>query len=377
MSSFEEFNNINIKNPSNKIIVEQFIKYYEFVYSNYSTIEKTSREIYFKLSALKKNIFFISSLKYPITSGEQLQKYKGIGKRTVEKVNEIIKYGYILDLYNSDNKELNKTNNKKDKDKQDKNNQRKIKIIQELSSIYGIGPTKAADFYEKYGITSIKDLIKQNKEGKIKLTEQMLLGLTYKDILNQKIPSILILSLDIYVLKLVHKLDKDFIIVFCGSYRRGKEYPGDVDILVTHKKLSKIEDCHIYLTQIISILKNVIVAPITENYNTHFQAFGTFKNLPDLPNDYNKEEFNVKKDVFRLDTIIVPYDSFYTALMHFTGSGNFNKKIRIHAKSISMKINEYGLYKIKDKKEIKIPISSEKDIFKHLLLKYLPPDKRY
>lgn len=375
MSTFEEFNNITIKNPSNKHIVEQFIKYYEFVYSNYSILEKTSREIYFKLSALKKNIFFLASLKYTITSGEQLQKYKGIGKKTVEKVNEIIKNGYISDLYNNNNnnnKELTKTNNKQDKD-----NQKKIKIIQELSSIYGIGLTKASEFYEKYNITSVDDLIKKNKQGKIKLTEQMLLGLKFKNTLNQKIPSILILSLDIHVLKLVHKLDKDFIIVFCGSYRREKEYPGDVDILITHKKLSKIENCHTYLKQIITILKNIIVAPITENYNTHFQAFGTFKNLSDLPNDYDKQEFNVKKDVFKLDTIIVPYDSFYTALMHFTGSGNFNKKIRIHAKSMDMKINEYGLYKIKNEKEYKIPISSEQDIFNHLSLKYLPPNKRY
>ena len=205
----------------------------------------------------------------------------------------------------------------------------------------------------------------------------MLLGIKYKDILVQKIPTILILYLDIYVSKLVNKLDKNFITVFCGSYRRGKEFPGDVDILITHKNLNDIDNCKKYLEQIINLLNHIIIDPLIENYNTHFQAFGSFKNLVDLPKSYNKDDFNVKKNVFRIDIIIVPIQSFYTALMHFTGSGNFNKKIRIHAKSMDMKINEYGLYKIKNNKEVDVPIKSEKDIFDNLLLKYLPPDKRY
>jgi DNA polymerase/3'-5' exonuclease PolX len=362
MSSFEEFNNINITNKTNSNIIDQFIKYYQFVYSNYSVFKKTSREIFFKLNAIKKNIYFLASFKKTIVSGEQLEKYKGVGTKTVEKINQIINDGYIHDIKNFN----------------EQSSDNSIKIIQELSSIYGIGPTKASAIYKKYGITSINDLIKKYKSGKIKLTDQMLLGIKYRDFLITKIPIILILQLDIYVSKLVNEFDKNFIIVFCGSYRRGKEYPGDVDILITHKNLNDVDNCKEYLEKIVNLLNNnIVIDPLTENYNTHFQAFGTFKNLVDLPKSYDKNDFNVKLNVFKIDIIIVPIQSFYTALMHFTGSGDFNKKIRIHAKSMNMKINEYGLFKITGDKETNIPIKSEKDIFDNLLLKYLPPDKRY
>jgi DNA polymerase/3'-5' exonuclease PolX len=50
--------------------------------------------------------------------------------------------------------------------------------------------------------------------------------------------------------------------------------------------------------------------------------------------------------------------------------------MRIHAKSLNMKLNEYGLFKYDNNNKIQLPIASEVDIFKHLLLKYIPPDKR-
>lgn len=360
MSSFKEFNNIKIANPANTNIVDQFIKYYEYVYSNYSSLNKTSREIYFKLNAVKKNIFFLASYKKQITSGEELKNYKGIGEKTIEKINQILKYGHILELGNM------------------KSPTRKIKIIDELSSIYGIGPTKASEFYEKDGVRSIDQLIKYYKSEKINLTEQMLMGLKYRNTLIQKIPRILILHLDIYVSKIVHELDKNFIIVFCGSYRREKDYSSDVDILITHKKLHDIKDCGKYLEQIVNLLKqSIIIDSLTKSFNTHYMSFATFKNLKNLPKSYNKNDFDVKKNVFRLDLIIVPIQSFYTAMFHFTGSGDFNKRIRILAKSIDMKINEYGLYKVKNGKEISIPIKSENDIFKNLSLKYIPPQNRF
>lgn len=364
MSIFEEFNNIKINNPNNSHIVNQFIKYYEHVYSNYNSFNKTSQEMYFKLNAIKKNIFFIASLKKQITSGQELEKYKGVGKKTVEKINQIIKHGYILEIKNFES-----TNNSKQ-------NQKKINIIQELSSIHGIGTTKASEFYEKYNVTSIKDLINKYKKGQISLSEQMLLGIKYKKILIQEIPNSLILSLDIYITKIIHDYDKNFIIVFCGSFRRGKEFPSDIDILISHKNLHNLENSYKYLSEIVSLFDNIIVDKLTENFNTHFQAFGTFRNIPHLPQEYDKNKFNVNKNVFRLDIIIVPLQSFYPALMHFTGSGNFNKKMRIHAKSMGMKLNEYGLYKLENNKEVPLKITSEKDIFTHLLLKYISPENR-
>ena len=52
-----------------------------------------------------------------------------------------------------------------------------------------------------------------------------------------------------------------------------------------------------------------------------------------------------------------------TAMMHFTGSWEFNQKMRNIAKQKNMKLNEYELL---DSNNKKIKINSENDIFKYL-----------
>jgi DNA polymerase/3'-5' exonuclease PolX len=205
----------------------------------------------------------------------------------------------------------------------------------------------------------------------------MKLGIKYKENLSEKIPRILIAKLDIFIQNKLYELDKNFISLICGSYRRGKDFSSDVDILITNKNLKKKNESGIYLKNILDNLSEYfIIDSLTTSYNTHFQGFASFKNIPNLPSSYDKNIFNVKKNVIRLDIILVPIQYFFTALMHFTGSGDFNQRMRLHAKSLDMKLSEYGLYKIENNKEKQIPINSEQNIFEALLLKYLPPEKR-
>lgn len=358
MNKVEDFSKIIVKNSDNKYIVDEFIRYYMYIYSNYTKSEKSSKENYYKLLVIQKVIGIIAGFKKEITSGNQLAEIKGIGNKTISRINEIIDTGRLSEI--------------KEREKQ-------VSAVKELSSIYGIGPTKASYFYENFGIKNIKDLVKADLQGKIELTNQMKLGIKYKDTLSERIPRILITRLEMFVQEQLIDLDFNFIAVICGSYRRAKDFSSDVDILITHKNLNSKEKCGLYLKKVLDRLeKFFIVDKLTESYNTHFQGFATFKNIPDLPNSYDKTQFNVKKNVIRLDIIIVPNNFFYTALMHFTGSGDFNQKLRLHAKSLGMKLSEYGLIKTDKKtgKETNIPINSEVDIFNALLLKYIPPDKR-
>lgn len=360
MSVSSQFANIKVKNPNNEYLVREFIRYHRWIYSNYSNSQKTSKENYYKLLVIKKTIEIIAKFPKDITDGAQLEHIKGIGEKTINRINEIIKTGKLS--------EIDDTTNKKTK---------QISAVQELSTIYGIGPSKASEFYEKHNITTIKQLMSADKKGIIQLTEQMKLGIKYNDILIQKIPRILIASLDLYLTDCLYRLDKDFIGVICGSYRREKDYSSDVDILITHKKINSKDNIKEYLKKIIDTLSNnIIIDALTVNYNTHFQGFATFKNLPTLPTSSNYDNFDVNKNVFRLDIIFVPINSFYTALMHFTGSGDFNQRMRLHAKSLGYKLSEYGLSTIKNNKETFFTINSEKDIFDLLLLKYLPPSQR-
>ena len=357
MSLIIDFSNIKIANPDNTYIVNEFIRYYDWVYSNYSQSPKSPKENYYKLLVIKKTIDIIAKFGKKIISGSQLANIKGIGDKTIARINEIIDTGKLSEI---------------------KQGQLQIESIKELSSIYGIGPVKASEFYSKYKITNLKELVKAYKQGIIELTDQMKLGIKYKDTLVEKIPRILIARLDIFVHDKLQKIDKDFISVVCGSYRRGKPYSSDVDILITNKKLKSKENTGKYLQLVIDNLKKYfIIDSLTTSYNTHFQGFASFKLIPNLPSDYDKIEFNVKSNVIRLDIILVPIQFFYPALLHFTGSGDFNQKLRLHAKSLGYKLSEYGLFKTTETgREVYLEAKSEKDIFDLLLLKYVPPEKR-
>ena len=78
------------------------------------------------------------------------------------------------------------------------------------------------------------------------------------------------------------------------------------------------------------------------------------------------------KEVRRIDIRFVPFQSYYSALLYFTGSYQLNQEMRQIAKKLGYKLNEYGLYK--NKKLIKV--NSEKDIFDKLKMKYKEPKYR-
>jgi len=353
----QDFNNIKIVNLNNEYIIKEFIKYYNWIYSNYTNSNKSSRENYYKLRVIKKTIDILIKFKKNIFSGSQLESIKGIGPKTIARIDEIISTGKLSEIKEGINQ---------------------ISAVKELSEIYGIGPSHASDFYEKYKIKNIKQLIDADKKGIINLTHQMKLGIKYHDILIHKIPRILITRLDMFIHDQLYHIDKDFISVFCGSYRRGADFSSDIDILITNKKLVDKNDTSKYLKIFLDNLsKYFIIDNLTTSINKHHQGFASFKNIPDLPKDYDKNMFNVKINVFRFDIIVVPIQNFYSALLHFTGSGDFNQKMRLHAKTLGYKLNEYGIYKINSKNiEKLIETKSEKDIFDILLLKYIPPEKR-
>ena len=75
----------------------------------------------------------------------------------------------------------------------------------------------------------------------------------------------------------------------------------------------------------------------------------------------------------RIDIRYMPYDCYYSAILYFTGSKDFNKKMRQIALTMGYTLNEYGLYNQNGKP---FTINSEKDIFDILNMEYLIPSKR-
>lgn len=326
----------------NELLISQFEKLVSNTKLELDNVNKKEKQkLLFKLKHFKNALNIIKKHPEPITSGKDLQYYHGIGKGIMNRIDEILQSGKLNELKNIiPNKSL---------------------IIDELETVSGIGRVKAKELVEKYNIKSVKDLQNKFKKNIIPLTRAIMLGLKYYDDSKIRIPRNEITKIYNVFRKIVFNIDTKLLIKVCGSYRRKKNYSKDIDILVTHTNI--IEKNQInknYIKIIIQKLKNnnniSLIDDIFEDYNITYNGYIKYKNNP----------------VRRIDIKFVPYISWPTALLHYTGSGEFNQIMRSKAKQMNYKLNEYGLFN--DNK--RIPITSEKDIFIKLGMDYIPPSKR-
>ena len=292
----------------------------------------------FKASALFKGLSIIKELDYEIEDITQIEKLKGIGKGICKRVNEILETG-----------KLNELNNKVDKKK----------IIEELTSVFGIGVKIANKYMNDFNIKNITELKEAHDKSIIKLTDEMLIGLKYVDDLKYRISYINIKNIESVLKNLLKQYYPELIMKICGSYRRVRETSGDIDILLTCKE----PICNDYLRKVVNLLteETYLVDHLTKKGLTKYMGICHLFN----------------GQYVRIDIRYIKYDSFAPALLYFTGSGELNRKMRELANTQGYTINEYGVYKYVDKKKgDEIRVKTEKDIFDLIGMKYLNPIER-
>lgn len=348
----------------NNNIINEFTKLISFVEYKIKELKKENnkKEITinnFRLRQLKLilNVLRNHTEKITIDNYKELIKIEGIGKSTIERIKEILETKKLSEL-----DEFNKIYNNSDFKKENK-------VVNELLEIVGLGPVKAKELYEE-GIKSINDLKKKIESGKIEVNEKILLGLKYHGVYQVNIPrkeidkiyKVLSKIIDGINTKLELSDNEKYIFEICGSYRREKLTSNDIDVLITKlgdTNLDNIEDEN-HLKMFVNKLKkkNLLVDDMTDkNIETKYMGFIKFKDNP----------------VRRIDIRYINFDSYYYALLYFTGSMDLNKKMREIAKSKGLKLSEYGLT---DDNNKRFKAKSERDIFKKLGLEYLPPRLR-
>ena len=221
------------------------------------------------------------------------------------------------------------------------NNDKIYNFKQELLHIYGIGPINAKKIIEK-GIQNIQEL----KNNIYLLNDKQKIGLKYYDDLKLRIP------LNEYKehLKILQKdlIKSKLIFDFVGSYRRGNNNMGDIDLLIMandnfnlKKYVSNLFDNN-YIVDILASGKNKFMGIVKLN----------------------------GKPARRLDILVAPPNEYYYSLLYFTGSYLFNIGIRHYVKTnFNLSLSEHGFNK-------DIPVKSEEDIFNFLKLKYVKPIDR-
>ncbi|XP_032457622.1 DNA polymerase beta isoform X5 [Nasonia vitripennis] len=297
-----------------------------------------------KYNAYRKAASTLSGLSERVKSGEEAKKLPGIGEKIAKKIDEFLETGKLRKL-----EDINK----------DENNV----AINELTRVSGIGPAKAKELVDA-GIKSIEDL----KKHLDKLNHHQQIGLKHLEDFEKKIPRAEIQVIEKRIKEAAEGIDEDYIITICGSYRRGKEESGDIDVLLTHPiYTSDIKDSKKHT----ALLKLLVKKLEAKKFITDTISHGDFKFMGVC-------KLDDEKPYRRLDIRLAPHDQYYCAVLYFTGSDLFNQKMRAHALENKYTLNEYTLKKLTtegtpgDAEKI----TCEEDIFKILGLPYKKPKER-
>lgn len=309
-----------------------------------NTHGKESIKHAFRLESIKKVLRIIENYKSEITSTGELKHIKGIGKGSIDRIDEILKTGRLS--------EIKIENFQADY----------LDSIQNLSEVFGIGNKKAHELVMKYNIKNIDDLKNLVKHNKVDLPENIIKGLKYVDKTKTAIPREEIDHVYVYLIEKALMFDIDLNVIICGSYRRLKPKSNDIDVLVYHNNIKTKDD---------ATNSNVMTNFIKELLRDHF-IIDNYTSY-DVPTKFMGLCRHKNGLLRRIDIRLIPMESIHAAILYFTGSGDFNKKMRRVAMDLGYTLNEYGLL---DKNGKYMKTSSEKDIFDILGMEYLVPNMR-
>ncbi|MDP2924365.1 MAG: DNA polymerase/3'-5' exonuclease PolX [Candidatus Omnitrophota bacterium] len=310
------------------------------IFREISKILKLKGDNPFRIRAYERAAQNIESLGQDLTIAleeDNLTNIPGIGTDLASKIKEIIATGN-LDYYEKLKKELPQG-------------------LLRMMEIPGLGPKTVKKIYEKFKIDNIEELEEAAREKKLeklegireKTEENILRGIGLLKKGGERTPLHYAAALAESFVKELKKMEEIAKIEVAGSLRRYKETIKDIDILIVSQKPAAVMDRFVQLPQVKEVL-----------------AHGE-----------TKSSVISNKNNMQVDVRVVREKSFGSALMYFTGSKDFNIKLRQLAIKNNYKINEYGIFSASSlKKEKWLAGKTEEDIFSLLKMAYIAPELR-
>ena len=266
-----------------------------------------------------------------VAKGDDLTSLPGIGDDLAGKIKEILATGTAAAI--------------------EAQRKRVPATLTELLRIPGLGPKRVKTLAHELKIRSLSELQTAAQAGRVRTlagfgekTEQHIL-----DALATRLAeaprvqrAVAIPSAEALVAYLEQSSGVSRVIA-AGSYRRGLETIGDLDILVT--------------------------APSGRIVMDRFVAYQEVRDV--LAHGATKSSVRLQSGL-QVDLRVVPQDSYGAALLYFTGSKAHNVVLRQLAQQRGLKLNEYGVFR-GDK-----PVAgeTEESVYASLGLPWIPPELR-
>jgi len=269
-----------------------------------------------------------------IESGTDLTTIEGIGSTLAEKSEVLVKTGKLPQL--------------------DKLRLEVPPTLRDIMQVPGVGAKKAMKMFQELGVSDLASLRAACESGLVaslkgfgvKTQQSILQNMQIAEKAAQR----LMIDQADYLVDRLRKHMQDCTSVqrldFAGSYRRGKETIGDLDLLIISRDVNSVMD--------------------------HFSAFPLIQEI--IQRGDTKMSVRVT-DSFQVDLRVVAEESWGAALQYFTGSKEHNVRIRGMAKAKGMKINEYGVFDAADETKV-LAGSEERDIYALVGMPWVPPEMR-
>lgn len=297
--------------------------------------------------ALQKVISSLESATMPITSGEQAKEtLKGIGKKSTSYINSILKNTdpSKCGIYELDNLDLETRN--------------KLLLVHEMIKVHGVGIASAINYYN----SGVRDMESFKKAVLTNGTSRQQTGLVNQANFENRIPRNKITTFLEKLQKAFDEYNNHYHIILRfevgGSYLRGKETSGDIDIILWSLIPHQVAN---YQYDLITCLKRINLLKDTLSHGSEmFQGVA-----------YLDEEFPaVRIDIKFLNNI----NEYHYATLYFAGPDLLNRAMREKAKSMGLNLGNNEMTIISTGEHIYV--RNQKDIFDLLGFEYKPPSER-
>jgi DNA polymerase (family X) len=222
-----------------------------------------------------------------------------------------------------------------------------------LLSVPGLGPKTAKLLSEQLKVKDLADLERLANEHKLsglpgikeKTEENILKGVAMLKRRTERQPLGKVLPIATDILEQLKRKGPVGKISIAGSIRRWKDTIKDIDILATSDDPKMVMQAFVHLPQV----KDVLMQGPTKSSL-------------------------IIREGLQVDLRVVEEESFGAALAYFTGSKSHNIRLREMAVKGGLRINEYGIFRVRDEK--KLGGKEEEDVYRILGLPFIPPELR-
>lgn len=244
-----------------------------------------------------------------ILTAQEAKKIRGIGLSIANTIEEIATEGRSRKL-----KAL----------RDDPHNQVRAAFL----GIYGVGVAQANKWIQE-GLRTLDDV-----RNKARLSDNQRLGLERYDDLNTRIPRSEVEALGSHVKRAAQTIDPDVQLIIGGSYRRGADTSGDIDLIVTRQGTQAADELVPFLDRLVSRLSRAgfLTATLAAHRKSSADDTGGSKwhGCCVLPAAEHPGHAGDYRPIWRrIDFLLVPESEMGAALICFTGNDSFNRSIRL------------------------------------------------